>query len=807
MSQLPSAKRRTASPSMSPVAPKERWQGALQGQYRNLLYGWCIDTEQAQMRVVLEVCLNGEAVGCVIADVARSDLAAEFAQALGGHGAADHCHGFVADLGVPAAHQEGTFTVRVANTTTVLPGHAAADVADKMLVSAASRVFSDGGLRLLGWAMDVGQEASQLTIRAFVGDQQVAQTQANQVHPALGSFNVRSHGFALDLPLSMADGMMHTVRVVAGNGNALYGSPVEVCCFAVGARALLPQRSEGLLTDVIDNYERYVPRSLGMQQYRQWSAEFETVQEQGPKEAPPLQVGIILTGDSDAEASGRTLVSLDQQTGVRVQVFAPQDKGKAKRPFAKLLQLALQAGCDIIGCVRTGDTLPSHGLLCALEGFASPDAQLVYTDSEYLAQPWFKPAWSPEYALSTGYPLELLLVRSSLLQRCAAEGALPQDPASMAWGALSALWPVAGQAIVHVPRVLYQFQSPLSAQEQQARIEAAQHALAAVEPGATLAALKPEPAEHPLFKPGRLKRKLSQRDKKKSITLIIPTRDRVELLKRCIASLQKYTRWAHLEIMVVDNDSVQAPTKTYLRKIAKQGVTILPVPGAFNFATLNNLAVQAARGEIVGLINNDIEALHSGWLDEIISHLLSPGVGAVGAKLLWPNGMVQHGGVLLGVGNVAGHYGNRLADADWGDHGRNQLVQQVSAVTAACMFLRKADYLAVGGMDPVAFPVAFNDVDLCLKLRAQGKTIVWTPHARLLHAESASRGHEDTPQKRARAERELDQLRSRWGHVLLRDPAYHPSLNLDPHSHAFGGLALPPRNRTPRLAALFPQAE
>lgn len=807
MSQLPRAKRPTVSPSLPAVTPKERWQGALQGQFRNLLYGWCIDTEQPQMRVVLEVCLNGEAVGCVIADVARSDLAAEFAQALAGDAAIDDCHGFVADLGVPAAHQEGTFTVRVANTTTTLPGHACAQVPDKMLVAAASNVFSDGGLRLLGWAMDTGQDASELTIRAFVGDQQVAQTQANQVHPALGSFNVRSHGFALDLPLSMADGMMHTVRVVAGNGNALHGSPVAVCCYAGGARALLPQRPDGLLTDVIDNYERYIPRSVGMQQYRQWSAEFEAVQEQGHEVAPSLRVGIILTGECSTEASARTLASLEQQCSVGVQVFTLQGKGKAKRSFAKLLQLALQAGCDLIGCVRAGDTLPSHGLQCALQGFASPDAQLVYSDSEFLAQPWLKPAWNPEYALCTDYPLELMLVRTSLLQRCAAEGNLPPDPASMAWGALSALWPVAGQAIVHVPRVLYQFQSPLSAQEQQARIQAAQHALAAVEPGATLAALKQESADHPLFRPRRLKRRLSQRDQKKSITLIIPTRDRVELLKRCIASVQKFTRWANLEIMVVDNDSVQAPTRTYFRTIAKQGVTVLPVPGAFNFATLNNVAVNAAKGEIVGLINNDIEALHSGWLDEIVSHLLSPGVGAVGAKLLWPNGMVQHGGVLLGVGNVAGHYGNRLADADWGDHGRNQLVQQVSAVTAACLFLRKADYLAVGGMDPVAFPVAFNDVDLCIKLRAQGKTIVWTPHARLLHAESASRGHEDTPQKRARAQRELEQLRQRWGHVLLRDPSYHPSLNLDPHSHAFGGLALPPRNRAPRLAGLFPEAE
>jgi GT2 family glycosyltransferase len=197
-------------------------------------------------------------------------------------------------------------------------------------------------------------------------------------------------------------------------------------------------------------------------------------------------------------------------------------------------------------------------------------------------------------------------------------------------------------------------------------------------------------------------------------------------------------------------------------------------------------------------VNNDIEALHDGWLNEIISQLLRPGVGAVGAKLLWPNGMVQHGGVLLGVGNVAGHFGNRLADADWGDHGRNQLVQQVSGCTAASLFLKKDDYLSLGGMDGNAFPVAFNDVDLCLKIRAAGKIIVFTPVSKLLHAESASRGHEDTPQKKTRAQREIDQLRLKWGHVLTRDPAYNPAINLDPNGGAFGGLAIPPRQQSPR---------
>jgi GT2 family glycosyltransferase len=381
-------------------------------------------------------------------------------------------------------------------------------------------------------------------------------------------------------------------------------------------------------------------------------------------------------------------------------------------------------------------------------------------------------------------------------------GALPVDAranaALLGWSLLAAQWKDAQQTIVHIPRVLLHSEAPLSAQEQQLRYDAAAAALKAVEAKAKLQTL-PAPADAG-FIPRQVVRPLGKRDKQRKVSLIIPTRDRVELLERCISTIQQHTAWENLEIIVIDNDSTLPKTKTYFRKIAKQGVRILPAPGPFNFATLNNAAVETATGEIIGLINNDIEAMHDGWLDEIVSHLLQPGVGAVGAKLLWPNGMVQHGGVLMGVGNVAGHYGNRLAAADWGDHGRNQLIQQVSGVTAACLFLRKSDYLAVGGMDGVAFPVAFNDVDLCLKLRAAGKTIIWTPHATMLHAESASRGHEDTPQKRERSLREIDQFRKRWGEVILHDPAYHPSLNLDAHSHAFGGLALPPRSRAHRPA-------
>jgi len=451
---------------------------------------------------------------------------------------------------------------------------------------------------------------------------------------------------------------------------------------------------------------------------------------------------------------------------------------------------------ELVVFVRDGDDLSPAAPALLAEAFKDKRTLAAYADSEFHGVPWFKPAWNVEYALASDCALFPLMIPTSLVTPAKAGVAGAQTAADIAWTALARAHLSGPAAIRHVPHVLYSINTAPTAHELTARTRAAQHALHLIEPHTRLESssyLSPDAQ----FQPRRM---LSQGQE--PVTLIIPTRDHVELLERCITSIRKHTPWPNLEIIVIDNDSAEPATHAYFRKIAKQGVRVLSHPGAFNFAAMNNEAVQAARGNIVGLINNDIEATHDGWLDEIVGQLMRPNVSIVGAKLLWPNGMVQHGGVVLGMGNGASHFGNRLADGDWGDHGRNQLLQQVSAVTAACLFIRRKDYIDVGGMDARAFPVNFNDVDLCLKIRARGGAVVWTPHACLLHAESASRGKDELPSLRARVAREVDNLRTRWGHVLLKDPAYHPSLNLDPQSHAFGGLAIPPRDRSARLGSI-----
>jgi GT2 family glycosyltransferase len=269
------------------------------------------------------------------------------------------------------------------------------------------------------------------------------------------------------------------------------------------------------------------------------------------------------------------------------------------------------------------------------------------------------------------------------------------------------------------------------------------------------------------------------------------------LLADCIESIKPAVKKHAAEIIVVDNDSADEETLDFLAAIDGKLARVLRIPGDFNFARLNNLAAAVAAGDCLCLLNNDIKALDGDWLDEMLARLAGPNVGAVGALLVWPSGVVQHGGVVLGPGFAAAHAFNDRVATDAGYADQLCVAHECSAVTAACLVTRRTDFLSVGGMDELRFPVNFNDVDYCLKLRGAGKRIVFTPHARLLHLESASRGRDDTPDRRARFARELTNLRTKWGAALVDDSFYNPTLSLDPNP--FSALAWPPRDMSPRI--------
>jgi len=275
------------------------------------------------------------------------------------------------------------------------------------------------------------------------------------------------------------------------------------------------------------------------------------------------------------------------------------------------------------------------------------------------------------------------------------------------------------------------------------------------------------------------------------VSLIIPTRNGLHLIKQCIESIIAKTTYANYEILIVDNNSDDPDTLDYFTRLAEDSrVRIFRDERPFNYSALNNAAVQQAGGEYICLINNDIEVISPEWLEEMMGLAIQPGVGAVGACLWYPNDTLQHGGCITGLGGVAGHSHKHLPRGDFGYFRRVQLIQTMSAVTGACLVVKKNIYQEVGGLDETNLKVAFNDIDFCLRVREAGYRNIWTPFAELYHHESATRGFENTPEKKERFAQEMQYMKKRWGISLLNDPAYSPNLTLD---HEDFSLAWPPR--------------
>jgi len=266
----------------------------------------------------------------------------------------------------------------------------------------------------------------------------------------------------------------------------------------------------------------------------------------------------------------------------------------------------------------------------------------------------------------------------------------------------------------------------------------------------------------------------------------------VELLRQCIDSVIEKTIYENYEIIVVDNGSEKPETLTYFESFRYfDNVRVIRDDSPFNFSALNNHAASEAKGEYLCLLNNDIEVISPDWLDEMVGIASQPGNGAVGAALWYPNDTLQHGGVLIGLGGVAGHMHHKLKRGHFGYFGRAVTTQNLSAVTAACLVIRKSIYDELGGFDE-GLAVAFNDVDFCLRVREAGYRNVWTPHAQLYHHESASRGSDMDPDKYERFVKEVRWMENRWGSKLGEDPAYNPNLTFDTTVPPFA-LAEPPR--------------
>jgi GT2 family glycosyltransferase len=430
----------------------------------------------------------------------------------------------------------------------------------------------------------------------------------------------------------------------------------------------------------------------------------------------------------------------------------------------------------------------------------NPHARIVYTDEDKIDDtgrrhdPYMKGGWNRELFYSQNLLNHLTVVRRDVLQ--AAGPLRPEFDGSQDYDLmLRCLEQVGDDAIIHLPFVCYHWRfaaraASFSQTQGERALAAAIRALQEhfVRTGAPADAARASPSLGYTRARWRL-------DPKPLVSLIIPTRDRKDLLETAIGSIRKKTAYPNYEILVVDNDSRSPATLDYLAALECDGAArIVRAPGPFNFSRINNLAVGSARGAILGFINNDIEALDPDWLGEMVSHFARSDVGAVGAKLFYPDGRIQHAGVVTGIGEVAGHlYKYAPGDAP-GPSSHLMLPRETTAATAACLLVRADLFGRIGGFDEAGLAVAFNDVDLCLRIRKAGARIVWTPFARLVHHESVSRGIDTDPAKHARFRRETDHMLATWGEVLRADPCYSPNLTLVDES---GGLAAASRARRP----------
>jgi GT2 family glycosyltransferase len=442
------------------------------------------------------------------------------------------------------------------------------------------------------------------------------------------------------------------------------------------------------------------------------------------------------------------------------------------------------ANGDYVALFKHDDLLPPLALHWVVESLnRNPDAQILYSDEDKVDEqgrrfdPYFKSDFNHVLLLAQNMISRFGVYRRDLVEsvgrfRGGFEGAQDYDLA------LRCVATVPRNAIVHIPRVLYHWRAiagstALSPTEKADAANAAQRAVTehvrGFDSGATV-----EPAPE---SPIHLRVRHSLPSPAPLTSIVICTRDQEPLLRTAIESIRSKTTYPNYEIVVLDNGSRCPATLDYLSAIsAESGITVVRDDSPFNYSRLNNTAVTRAGGAVLCLLNDDIEVLTPEWLEEMVSFAVLPDVGAVGAKLWYPDGTLQHGGVIIGPGGVAGHAHLRLAKGNAGYCSRAVLQQELSAVTGACLVLRRDVFEAVGGLDE-QLAVAFNDVDLCLRIRAAGYRNIWTPFAELLHHESASRGYEDNPEKLARLEREKRFMQERWGATLDTDPYYNPNLS------------------------------
>ncbi len=442
----------------------------------------------------------------------------------------------------------------------------------------------------------------------------------------------------------------------------------------------------------------------------------------------------------------------------------------------------LRSRADWVAAIKPGDRLEPHWLaVVTLYSNERPEWQLIYCDEDRIDEsgtrfaPIFKPDFNLDLLRSMPYQGDCIFVRRVALD------ALPEvrllGPAAAYNLSLSVLDQCGEAALGHIPEILYHRSVRM---EHRVSVEAEERAgMRALR--AHLRRSGVDAAVQQGFLP-RTYRVTCNLPGKPAVSIVIPTRDRLDLLAPCVESLLQKTEYSNYEVIIVDNNSEVAETLAYLESLPQASlgrVRVLHYPHAFNYSAINNFAAREARGEFLLLLNNDTQIIQGQWLERMLMHGMRPEVGVVGARLIFPDGRLQHAGVIVGLSGVADHPHLGLPMQAPGYMGRAQVDQDLSAVTAACLLIRKSLFLEVRGFDEERFPVLFNDVDLCLKVRKRGLKVVWTPYATVVHHGSVSQNSEKAGEKKiGRILREQSAMVERWIGTMAEDPAYNRNLSL-----------------------------
>lgn len=494
---------------------------------------------------------------------------------------------------------------------------------------------------------------------------------------------------------------------------------------------------------------------------------------------------LCLADDKSTQPHVRDVLEFYQAKDKRIKPVFRETNGHISAASNSALDIA---SGEWTALLDHDDKLHEHALYHVVSAINNkPETEFLYSDEDKISEqgcridPHFKSDWNLDLLYSQNYVSHLGVYKTDMVKniggfRLGYEGSQDYDLL------LRYSREINQDNIVHIPKVLYHWRivegsTALASGEKSYTTDAGIKALQSHFKALNKKVIVEEGKHANIYKVNWPA--VNSNGSEPLVSLIIPTYNGYEITKQAIDSILEKTTYSNYEILLVDNNSNDPIALAYFDALnLHEKITVLRYPYPFNFSAINNFAAIQAKGEIIGLINNDVEVITPQWLTEMVSHAQREEIGCVGAMLYFENDTIQHAGVIIGVGGVAGHSHKYFKREEHGYFSRLNIVQNLSAVTAACLLVRKSVYEEANGLNEDDLTVAFNDVDFCLKVQASGYRNLWTPYAELYHYESISRGAEDNPEKVVRFNKEVDFMKNIWDTDTKADPCYSPNLSL-----------------------------